>query len=435
MFRADHTPAGLLSRLAPFFPPHLVRDTLGPAAGRPRLLDGTVLIADLKGFSALAARLLDHGPDEGALLALVNHFNRAVLGEVPRFGGSPVFFDGDALSVLFEGAGHADRALAAAVAARRAVAQAPVNLPGGAVSLQASFGLGSGTLLSASLGQGGALVYTLLGRGATEAVGAQKAAAGPQIIAADSTRAALTAAAKARPVAPGYAAIEDAGGLPDPGRAPEEPHGGDEARAAAFLLAHFPDPINRQLLEGDPGPQPRTVAALFVNLDGLDAVVSRRGLDAVPELNRLFAGLRGVVDEWGGFLNKVNPYAVGDKYLVLFGLPNLPCGDPAAAALRTAFDLQALVGTMPLALRQRIGLSAGRASVCVVGGGRRELTVLGRPVNEAVHLMERARWGEVVAVGGEEPAGEWTVRREQMLLKGYSREVPVSRFSPGAMFC
>ncbi len=433
-----------LSRLTPYFPPHLVQSAIvkagKPSIGTPQFFNGTVLIADLKGFSAQSALLfeLDRQNDD-VLRALVNRYFGVVLKESRRFGGSPFSFDGDALSILFYGPRHAEVAVAAAFAIQEAVKRTVAHLLTGDVTLQASLGLSSGRLLSASLGVEGALVCTLLGQTATQAVGAQKVAVGSQIIATESTLSALTFEVAAQPVPHGFYAIDVDRSwfepiVPSPSSL-VEPDARHAAWVATYLMAHFPPGVTHQLLHGDIRPDYRNIAVLFVNVDGLGELISKRGLDAVPELNHFFGGLLRIVDRHGGLLNKVNSYYVGDKCLILFGLSALPCADPESAALHTAFELQAWANEAPFLLKQRVGFSAGWATECVVGNQwRREFTVIGQPVNEAVHLMELAKWGEIAALGDfcqDVQSDGWIVRPERALLKGYAQKVMVYRFSRG----
>ncbi|MEW5959834.1 MAG: adenylate/guanylate cyclase domain-containing protein [Chloroflexota bacterium] len=411
------------ARLKPFFPPHLLS---AAALAGPQWLDGTVLVADLTGFSARSAALFAaNGQDDHWLLALVNRYFEVVLAESERFGGSPFTFDGDAVSILFTGPQHVAVAAQAALALQTALAGTQVDLPTGPLPLQANMGLSSGPLLSGSFGSPTARVFASLGQAATQAVQAQKLAAGGQIILADSSRAALAGQPSTGPIEPGFyvlAGVEPVAARPQPQPEPAPD-------LAGSLAAHFPRPLARQVINGDIQTGQRHMAALFVNVDGLGRLVVEQGAGSAAELNHFFGGLRRIIDTRGGLLNKVNAYAVGDKYLVLFGLSALPCADPDRAALETAFELQVWADESPFPLRQRIGLSAGPASECIVGNQRRkEFTAIGRPVNEAVHLMELAGWGQVLAVG-DFCREVRSATATQILLKGYAQPTPAYQFS------
>lgn len=426
-------PGEQIAQLRPYFPPHMLRT--GVPNG-PQFLKGSVLVADLTGFSARAALLFEaNGQDDQTLQALVNRFFEIVLAESERFGGSSFTFDGDAISILFTGSRHPDVAIVAAQAIQKALAETVIELPTGSTSLRTNIGLASGPVLSGSFGSPDAPVYAVLGQTVTRAVQAQKLAGDGQIIVAESTLSGLSINLDLQPVKLGYYVVAggeaELEGIPPVSR-PAEAQSSD---IAEFMAAHLPAPVTRQILTGEMSIDRRHIAALFVNVDGLGKLISSRGTDSVVDLNKFFGGLQVIFGRRGGFLNKVNAYAVGDKYLVLFGLSMLPCADPEMAALETAFELQDWVNELDFPLRQRVGLGVGQASECLVGSHlRREFTVIGRPVIEAVHLMARAGWGQILAVGDfcqNVQTQRWSNTPIQMLLKGYNRSITAYRFLPG----
>jgi len=425
-------PEQQVAQLRPYFPPHMLR---AGAGNGPQFLKGSVLVADLTGFSARATLLFkSNGQDDRSLQTLVNQYFEIVLAESDCCGGSPFTFDGDAISILFTGPRHPDVALVAAQVIQQALAHTQIELPAGPMSLRTNIGLSSGQLLSGSFGSPDALVYAVLGQTVTEAVQAQKLATEGQIILAESTRSELTINLDTLPVEPGFYAVVGEGAELEAIPSVSEPAEAQTSDLAGFLAAHFPAPLTRQILTGDISIDRRHIAALFVNIDGLGELISSRGINSVTYLNQFLGELRRIIERYGGLLNKVNAYSVGDKYLVLFGLSMLPCTDPNMAALETAFELQAWVNEMVFPLRQRIGLSVGEASECLVGNHwRREFTVIGRPVNEAVHLMARADWGQILAAGDfcqNVESLHGSVTPNQIQLKGYAQPITVYRILP-----
>jgi adenylate cyclase len=66
--------------------------------------EGSVLIADIPGFTLLAERFVQRlGPQEGAdtLASIINSVYGALIAEVERFGGSVIAFAGDAITCWF----------------------------------------------------------------------------------------------------------------------------------------------------------------------------------------------------------------------------------------------------------------------------------------------------------------------------------------------
>ena len=92
------------------------RDGSLPSLAVPfaREIDGTMVMADLSGFTALSERLAKLG-DEGAerLTSVINSFFETMLKTATHYGGDTLTFGGDAILLLFDGEEHAARAVVA----------------------------------------------------------------------------------------------------------------------------------------------------------------------------------------------------------------------------------------------------------------------------------------------------------------------------------
>jgi len=123
----------------------------------------TVLFCDLVSSTALAERL---GPDR--MHALLRIFFERALGEVHRYEGTVNQFLGDGLMALFGAPiaheDHARRALLAAVAIRRALAERPVQLGSGEeVALELRMGAHTGFVVVGAIGDNLRMDYTAVG--------------------------------------------------------------------------------------------------------------------------------------------------------------------------------------------------------------------------------------------------------------------------------
>ena len=87
-------------------------------------VDGSVLSADIAGFTSLAERLASRGKEGSEQLnVVVNSRIRALIDVSQRYGGGILKFGGDGILVLFKDEGHARRAVATGLEMHRALAE------------------------------------------------------------------------------------------------------------------------------------------------------------------------------------------------------------------------------------------------------------------------------------------------------------------------
>ena len=89
----------------------------------PERSQGTAMFADISGFTALTEALASYLGGHRASEELTRHLNRvfhALIAEVDRFGGSVIYFSGDAITCWFDG-DDGIRAAAAAFAMQDAM--------------------------------------------------------------------------------------------------------------------------------------------------------------------------------------------------------------------------------------------------------------------------------------------------------------------------
>ncbi len=136
---------GLLASLQPALVGRWAADATAPTS---RVVDGTVVSADISGFTRLAERLADDGPRLAAetLNATINRCFEPMIDEILARGGEVLKFGGDALFALFDGDGrpdHARQASAAAVRMQELLAEADTGID---VALSMTVGLASGPI-------------------------------------------------------------------------------------------------------------------------------------------------------------------------------------------------------------------------------------------------------------------------------------------------
>lgn len=432
-----------LEAIIPYLPQPVVKEQLDdPDVGRVKgkYWQGSVLFADLSGFTALSEELSALGK-QGAeeITRIVNDLFGALLEDVERYEGLLLKFGGDAMTVYFGGDYHAWRAARAGLALQETMARRFVNLDtaGGFFTLRLRVGVHTGKIFAAQVGyepgyrlRGMELVVT--GADVNRVAVAQDCAAPDEVCITAETLAQIVTQAEVEPVAGGTYRLRALSPVPAveslPQSAPWLPVYESPVPLLRLYLQtlrpylpvdfadeRFTDPSAPEL---SPGLRP--VAVLFANFADLSAILAaltdkgKSGeLAATNILNMYYARMQDVIGRYGGVVNKVDMYTHGDKLMAIFGAP-LAHGDDVERAVRAALDMQALmptvnryvqsvlegVGVPYSPLTQRIGINYGHVFAGNVGsdreGSRREYTVMGDTVNLAARLMTAAAVGQIL---------------------------------------
>jgi adenylate cyclase len=154
----------------------------------------------------------------------------------------------------------------------------------------------------------------------------------------------------------------------------------------------FVDPAvtERVLAEGtDLRGEELEASVLFLDVRGFTEFAERAApQEVVACLNELYEAVVPVIERHGGHANKF----VGDGLLAVFGAPERHA-DHATRALAAACDIAQLVREgVAGELRVGLGVNSGRVVVGTIGGGgRRDFTVVGDPVNTAARVEAATR--------------------------------------------
>ena len=157
-------------------------------------------------------------------------------------------------------------------------------------------------------------------------------------------------------------------------------------------LGTFVDPAltERVLAEGtDLRGEEVDVSVLFIDVRGFtEFSAGAAAHEIVATLNELYEAVVPVILRHGGHANKF----IGDGLLAVFGAPERHA-DHAARAVAAAREIAELVRrNADGKLRVGLGVNSGRVVVGTIGGGgRRDFTVIGDPVNTAAHVEAATR--------------------------------------------
>jgi adenylate cyclase len=173
-------------------------------------------------------------------------------------------------------------------------------------------------------------------------------------------------------------------------------------------------------------------SVLFLDVRGFTAFAEGAAAsDVVARLNALYEAVVPVILRHGGHANKF----IGDGLLAVFGAPARHA-DHAARAVAAAREIAALVRDGAAGdLEIGIGVNSGRVVAGTIGGGgRRDFTVIGDPVNTAARVEAATRLtGDDIlitettlqALGRD---GEEFEERPSVPLKG--KAAPVRLYAP-----
>jgi class 3 adenylate cyclase/tetratricopeptide (TPR) repeat protein len=350
-----------------------------------RSFDGTLVFADVSGFTPLTERLSRQGKIGAEHLTdILNDVFGRLLLEAERYGGDLLKFGGDALFLLFDGDDHPQRAAAAAVAIQRALRPfRRMHHEAGLVSLRMSIGMATGPVDAFLVGDSHREML-VAGPTCTRTLEMETAAEAGEILMHADLAARLDRRFVGEARGDGYLllAAPPAEAVLDLRAARGEATSGVPISLRAYLRA--------RRLAGE--HRPATVA--FLHVGGIDRMLADDGAEAVAgALDDLVGRVQqACADHEVTFLaTDVGPGAA--KILLASGAISVAGADEDRMlhALRAVFDATS-------ALPIRVGLSFGRVFAVDVGSAtRRTFAVMGDPVNLAARVMGKAEPGWVLA--------------------------------------
>jgi predicted ATPase/class 3 adenylate cyclase len=411
--------------------------------------NGAVLFADVSGFTAMSEKLSVLGK-EGAeeVTRIVNDYFAAMLEINDSFGGDILRFGGDALLIFFEGNLSPEKSLATGRAMMSAMSDF-TNVPTsqGVFPLRMKIGMAYGPVFLASLGTPQSMDHAVMGRTLFNLAQAENNASAGDIVVHRSLQEVTNHIARYSPLGGGFWKLEGLdeiislqGESEDTISAVQESDYDQDflvqnlLREAALidgLKPFLPEELFVRIIN-DPQRiavygSHRPVTISFTNILGINEIIETLGPDNEDSittiLNSHFVTMNGVINRFGGTVNRLDAYSVGHRIMGLFGALQAHDDDPRRA-VQAALDMNHSLKEVNRAteyilsyfpefasqfdvapLKQRTGINSGFVFGCNTGShARREYTVMGDQVNLTARLMGIAREGEVLI-------GESTARR------------------------
>jgi class 3 adenylate cyclase/tetratricopeptide (TPR) repeat protein len=386
-----------------------------------RVVDGSLLLFDITGFTPLTERLARRGR-EGAeeLSNLLDTVFSQLLMDAEDEGGDLLKWGGDALLLLFDGADHGRRAARAGLRMHRVLAQigrAKTSI--GRVKLRASAGVESGPvhlILAGDPAMRRDLV--LLGPTVTAVTMLEHAAGIGEVLVGDATAADL---------GPGLVRPHEGwghllSGVPTPANRPPQPEPEPmptvvEKLLAAQLWAYLSQPSRE--------PEHRTVAVAFLRFDGTDTLLAEEGAEVVTAaVDEVLRNVQEATTAHEVSFLDTDGDVNGGKILLVGGAPR-SAGDDTDRLLTAVRETVDRAGRLPL----QAGISQGRVFTGDTGSpSRRTYSVKGDAVNLAARLAAHADSGSILMAADvlEHTRRSYAVNDAPMAsLKGKSKPVPV----------
>lgn len=372
----------------------------GPFAPEPQRTDGSVLFADVSGFTALTVKLVSALGRRRGAEEVARHLNRlfdALIKEGACRGGNVIGFSGDAILCWFPG-DSGRTAVDAAGAMQRAMAPFEAlevaGLPDERMSLSLKVSVSAGPVTRAVVGDPDVqLMDMVAGETVARIERLNELSSSGDVIVDDVVATSVRGWLETQQVDSGAHRIEPFEGRSAAGADYKVPAISDDV---SDLRPWLLPTVRRRLEEGEGEflTELRPVAALFMRFGGIDYDGDAAAATKLDEL------VRWVQREVGAVGGSVVQLTIGEKGNYLYAVFGAPAsfGDDAHRCAAAAARLRRAATRFSFVSEVQIGLGYGTARTGAYGGStRRTYGVLGPETNMAARLMGLAPAGTAYA--------------------------------------
>jgi adenylate cyclase len=377
--------------LSKYIPKHFIE--IYPEIKKNRFVreEGTVMFADLSGFTNLSEKLTAKGKEGSEEISrIINEVFEDLISLVTDGDGSVYKFGGDAVTVFFPEKVSVKDVITTAIEMQTAIKKFDkIETIAGECSIRMKIGIASGISIIGLLGAENKQ-YFIAGDTLDTACECEHHAEQGEIIVSKEITARLTADKYEK--RNGYFKL-----IIDSIR---NETGFKKLKKKSFDqedVEWFKEFIDRELIVREEAGalekgELRNCAVIFLNFTGVeyDSAFNYKLLDEFYSLTA------ATVKKYQGFINKIDMGDKGNKIIALFGAP-VSTEKNEEFALRA---IQEIKLNKPNSINIRAGVNNGNIYFGVVGASnRREFTVMGTTVNLSARLMASAAENEIVISG------------------------------------
>jgi class 3 adenylate cyclase/tetratricopeptide (TPR) repeat protein len=367
----------------------LLRRLPESAGGFAEVLEGTMVFADVSGFTKLSERLARTGK-EGAehLVDAINACFSALLADAYGRGGSLLKFGGDAMLLCFEAEEHVLRACAAAAEMRRTLREVGRIRAGASnVVLRMSVGVHAGAYPMFLVG-GSHRELLIGGRSATTVVSMESLASAGQILLSQDTASLMQKGCLGAKVGSGTLLARS------PGAREWTPPGGVATPSEETMARTLSTAVRAHVLDAHAPAEHRTASIAFLQFSGLDELIEQQGIEAAGRrLDDLVRIIQDACDRYEVSFLDSDISSDGGKIRLSAGAPRMVGDDEERMLLALR---QIIESDLPLPVH--VGVNRGPVFTGEVGTDyRRWYAVMGDTVNLAARVMGKAPAGKIYA--------------------------------------
>ncbi len=417
----------------------LIELSLNPVARNDRItISGSLLFADLSGFTAMSEKLAALGRAGGERLAqIINGCFDPLLDIVEKYNGDIIKFGGDAFLALFERGEHARIACLCGIELINWVNEnGLISTPVGEFKLGIHAGVSTGDIYNLDIGgTKGHREHLFCGETVEQAYAAADMAELGQLAVTVRTAECLHDDEK-------IAINERYFFCKPPLHIPKDidrlksfrKDTGQMKNPGDYIITNLDSLLesNQGRIEGEH----RIITNLFIGINSLRANLEDRIERAIPAVNYYFAAINEIIEKHQGVIARLDSSSSSEKMLVFFGAPK-SSGQDTQNCLRAVLEIESRLAELnknfAVPIKHRYGVNTGLCFVGAVGGSKRyEYTAMGDAINLAARLMGKAEYGEILV--GEQTIkiagkGFATTDYGEITVKGKREPVHVYRLS------